>query len=305
MSKLRSAVPVKCELAKQLPQQIVLRIAMSKMLAESFGVGNPARLTLGFCPILHGTQVIVYAVVFDQPVTLARMTSEHFAFRVNLPGNVNAKTGWDGIAEHIFAFKGIAVIEMRNVFDGRMLPTAMQVVRDRHGKGRSPNISARHFMIEMIVVRRMGNNQARSNLTNQVNDSLHRGFAEHYAEIALFNAMIGRADSFGRRRALGPANSSNFVRRIFSGSAVAWRHCGDVNFPAMFLFKSDQGASAKKLGIIRVSEDRKSNVFHDGSVHSEFGVTVADQLQYFGMIVDNDFHIYCGKRKDVPEASIN
>src|SRR5438067_843197 len=122
---------------------------MAEMLAEAFGEGDAVWAAAPAAPVAHGLEVLIHAMMLQQPVALTRMAGEHLGL------------GFD----------------------------------DGGGSGPFPG-----------------------------------------------------------------ANAADFLSGLLRRAAIAGRHGGDVNAPAMFASQTDEHAGAKKLGIIRMGQNAKDDV---------------------------------------------
>ena len=64
-------------LAQNLTQKVVLRIAVSQVLAETLREGHAGGPALASAPVAHRLEILVHAVVLEQPFALAGVGGQH------------------------------------------------------------------------------------------------------------------------------------------------------------------------------------------------------------------------------------
>src|SRR5262245_2878924 len=115
MSFSHRPVSILSDRPKNFAEDIILRITMPQMLPVTLRVRHTARPAAFGSPIAPRLNVLVHAMMFHQPVTLAGMAGEHLGFGVDDTADVDAEAGWDRLARRVFAFDGVAVVDVGNV----------------------------------------------------------------------------------------------------------------------------------------------------------------------------------------------
>src|SRR5262249_32305215 len=103
--------------AEYFAEQIDRRIAVAEMLAKALGKGDARFLAAPGAPVAHGVDVVIDAVVLQQPFSLAGVRRQHGDFRLEHAADIHAKRWSDIAAERILALDRIAIVQVRDVFE--------------------------------------------------------------------------------------------------------------------------------------------------------------------------------------------
>src|SRR5229473_3648759 len=133
---------------------------MPQMLSITFGECSTAGFTSLGAPISHGIQVMVHAMMFAQPITLAGVAGQHLGLCFDFRTDVDAKSGGDFTTEGILSLDGIGIIHMRNSLQSRAMAPVGKEIRRRCRESRRPGDVAGHFMVGHVVRRTMSNDHA-------------------------------------------------------------------------------------------------------------------------------------------------
>src|SRR4051812_38224706 len=68
---------------QELRENIILWIAMAQVLAKSLGESNPELAAALGAPLFHRDDIVVHAVMLQQPVALAGVAGEHVGLQVD------------------------------------------------------------------------------------------------------------------------------------------------------------------------------------------------------------------------------
>ena len=93
-------------------QQIILRIAVSQVLPESLGIRRADQFPAPAAHRLHGLDVFIHAVLFQEPLALAGMAGEHAGLRLDHAGGVHDRRRIDGHAQQVFAFDRVGIVQV-------------------------------------------------------------------------------------------------------------------------------------------------------------------------------------------------
>ena len=127
-----------------------MRIAMSQVLPEALGEITAYFFAPSLAKSLHGKDILIYAMMRQQPIPLAFMAAEHLLFGVNDSADVYIHAWIDGIAEFVIAFKGIHVVKIGNWF--RRLRSHCLDIRHSAGEAGSLDKQTGHFMVDHVVI---------------------------------------------------------------------------------------------------------------------------------------------------------
>lgn len=85
------------------------------MLAEAFGVLHINFFASLLVGLFHGDDVLVHAVMFEEPVALAGVAAEHFFFGLSYGGDIDEHGRFDLLAKVVDAVHWVGVVKVRNV----------------------------------------------------------------------------------------------------------------------------------------------------------------------------------------------
>src|SRR5262245_61249782 len=104
---------------QRILQQWLVRITMSQVLPQAFGVIDATFLAVTRPPPPRLFQIFVNAMMGAQPVPLRFMMAQHFEFLFNCPGDVYIEMWKDALAHRVNAVDGVGVIQRGRRFRRR------------------------------------------------------------------------------------------------------------------------------------------------------------------------------------------
>jgi len=193
---------------------------MAAVLAEAFTIVDVGERATIACPALHRFEVFVDAMVLTEPVALARVLGEHFAFALKRRGNVHDEIGADELVLTVESTDRVHEIE---VGDGLDRGAFGAIVRDRRAEAGVTDESADGFVVAEVIDGRGGQNDVRTDLSQEFDDTAARRLVIEDTEVAKLEAAVVRADAGGGICSFAAAERGSFFRPEVARPAVARR----------------------------------------------------------------------------------
>ncbi len=190
------------------------------------------------------------------------MAFEHSRFLVDHRRDIDAKGRYDLLAEKILALERIAIVRVRNRIDWWVFVAAVKEIRYRGGEGCCAYDFARLFVVEVVIVRAVREDDVCTDAVDEPSDFLQYSFVVNHSQIAFFEAVIRRTNCTRSSGPFGAANAGDLFGAVFRRTAVAWCHRRDVDVETVFPLQPNERSRTKKLRIIGVGKNCKNNGSH-------------------------------------------
>ena len=189
---------------------------MPFVLREGFAEGGSDLSTAGGAPAAAAFEILVDAVLLQEPVALAGVTGEHFQLQVERGGDIEDELRLDGAAEPIGRFDGIDEVQMRDVIGrGSGLPLASRIVRDAGVEAGVAEQLASHLVVRHVIDRRGGEDDVGADSAQDFGDSAASVVVVRDAQVAKLQAEVIGSEQIGGGFRFGSADGGDFVAALF------------------------------------------------------------------------------------------
>src|SRR5262249_35180001 len=128
--------------AQELGQEVVLRVAVAEVLAEALGVGDAGLPAAAGTPVAPRGEGGGHAGGREQPLALAGVRRQHLGLGGDDRAHVDTEGRLHVAAQRVLALHGVAVVEVRDVVQGRRVAAAGAEVRGGRAEGGGPHQGA-------------------------------------------------------------------------------------------------------------------------------------------------------------------
>jgi hypothetical protein len=232
---------------------------MMPVEAKSLAIGNTGELADPAGPFLHGLQVIVHPVMFEQPQALALVTGKHLTLGVQDRGDVDDEIWPRRPAISVRTLGRVSHVQMRDLGErGPCSKVAGRVIGTWRREAGVADEAVRCLVVAMIVNRRGGNDKFGLHLAQDRGHAAAGSIVFKNGHIAEARADVVCADQRGGIRGLLAPDRGNLCRGVSLGAAVACCHRYDRDLmPA----RGQQGKrpARKNFGVVGMGVDMENS----------------------------------------------
>src|SRR5438132_12005320 len=120
----------------------------------------------------HGLDVMIHAMMFEQPLPRAGMAGRQGRLGVHYAADVDDKPWRNGPPHQVLAFDSVTIIHMRNLVQRRRLSPVAKEIGYGCRKGGGAGERARHLMVQHVVGWAVREDKRRPNGAEQPRDTL-------------------------------------------------------------------------------------------------------------------------------------
>lgn len=204
-------------------------------------------------PTAAAFEVLVDAVLFEEPVSLARVAGEHLQFEIERCRDVEDELWLDRATEPVGGFDGIDEVQVWDVIGrGNRLPLASCVVRNARIETGVSKQLARDLVVRHVIDWRSGHHDVGADSAKDFGHAAASVVVVRDAQVAEFQTDVISTEQISGRFRFRSTDGGDFVTAHFGGTAVARRHRGDRDCTP-FLLQQRECPGTLKFNIVGMS----------------------------------------------------